>query len=49
VAPGAGGGGFGGGASIGADSMNASPAISNGRIYLRAIDTLYAIELAKKL
>ena len=46
---GPGGGGFGGGASLGAESMNASPAISNGRIYLRSMDTLYAIELGKKL
>jgi outer membrane protein assembly factor BamB len=37
------------GASFGSDSINASPAISNGRIYLRAYDTLYAIEEGKKL
>jgi outer membrane protein assembly factor BamB len=42
-------GGPGGGASLGEDSINASPAISNGRIYLRTIGALYAIEQGKKL
>jgi outer membrane protein assembly factor BamB len=55
AAPPAGGGGRGGrrggrgGPSFGSDSINASPAFSNGRIYLRSYDTLYAIEEGKKL
>jgi outer membrane protein assembly factor BamB len=39
----------GGRQSFGSDSMNASPAISDGRIYLRTYDSLYAIDLGKKL
>ncbi len=39
----------GGGANLDGGAMNASPAISNGRIYLRTMDTLYAIELGKKI
>jgi outer membrane protein assembly factor BamB len=39
----------GGRPSFGLDSMNASPAISNGRIYLRTYDSLYEIDLGKKL
>ncbi len=50
-APPAGGGRRGGrgGASFGSDSINASPVFSNGRIYLRSYDSLYAIEQGKKL
>jgi outer membrane protein assembly factor BamB len=37
------------GGNFGSDSINASPAFSNGRIYLRSYDSLYAIEKDKKL
>ena len=42
-------GGRRGRASFGLESINASPAISNGRIYLRTYDALYAIEQGGKL